>query len=261
MHNPRVYGPAPYRVAVIHGGPGAPGTMAPVARELAESWGVVEPLQTATSLESQVLELREALRHRSDPPVVLIGSSWGAMLGFILAARFPALVRKLILIGSGVFEARYATGIDAERYSRLNAEDRTRADSLIAELSNPAVTDKSAAFAGLGHLFTATDAYDPVTLDTELIEAQFDVFEKVWNEAAAFRANGELLALGSLIRCPVLAIHGDYDPHPVEGVRDPLSKVLSNFRFILLEKCGHMPWIERNARDAFFQILREEIAS
>jgi hypothetical protein len=39
--------------AIIHGGPGAPGSMATVARELASDWGIMEPLQTVTSLERQ----------------------------------------------------------------------------------------------------------------------------------------------------------------------------------------------------------------
>ena len=33
MKNLKVYGNAPFNVAVIHGGPGAPGEMAPVARD------------------------------------------------------------------------------------------------------------------------------------------------------------------------------------------------------------------------------------
>jgi hypothetical protein len=57
MKNQRVYGKAPYRVAVIHGGPGAPGEMAPVARELSVMRGVLEPLQIMTTIEGQVEEL------------------------------------------------------------------------------------------------------------------------------------------------------------------------------------------------------------
>jgi pimeloyl-ACP methyl ester carboxylesterase len=57
----------------------------------------------------------------------------------------------------------------------------------------------------------------------------------------------------------VLAIHGDSDPHPAAGVREPLSRTLPDFRFILLEKCGHMPWLERQARDTFYALLREEL--
>lgn len=56
-----------------------------------------------------------------------------------------------------------------------------------------------------------------------------------------------------------MAIHGDYDPHPAEGVRRPLSRVLDDFEFVLLESCGHRPWIERAARDWFYDILRQEL--
>ena len=67
------------------------------------------------------------------------------------------------------------------------------------------------------------------------------------------------LALGKHITCPVVAIHGDYDTHPAEGVKKPLSTALKDFRFILLENCGHKPWMERKARDTFYKILREEL--
>ncbi len=260
MENPRRYGDSPHVIVLVHGGPGAPGTMAPVARELSQRWGVVEPLQTADSLEGQVRELRDAISTHADPPVTLIGSSWGAMLSFIVAARYPDIVRKLILIGSGVFEAHYAEGIDAERMRRLSPVDRQELDRLSAQMDQ-LDADKNAIFAAMGHIFTKTDTLDPLTLDTEMIGADFDIYQRVWSDAAAYRASGDFLALGRDIRCPVVAIHGDYDPHPIEGVRDPLSRVLNDFRFILLEQCGHLPWIERRARERFFQILREEIAS
>ena len=87
MKNLRQYGDSPFVVVVVHGGPGAAGEMAPVARELACSWGVLEPLQTAESLEGQVEELRTVLDNNADTPVVMIGHSWGAWLSYILAAR------------------------------------------------------------------------------------------------------------------------------------------------------------------------------
>jgi len=36
MENPRKYGNRPYEVALVHGGPGAAGEMAPVAKELSK---------------------------------------------------------------------------------------------------------------------------------------------------------------------------------------------------------------------------------
>ena len=57
------------------------------------------------------------------------------------------------------------------------------------------------------------------------------------------------------ICCPVVAIHGAYDPHPAEGVEKPLSAALREFRFVLLDRCGHTPWLERHARAAFYEAI------
>ena len=259
MKNPRTYGVIPYSIAVIHGGPGAPGQMAPVARELSRDYGVLEPLQTATTLDGQVEELRDIIEKHGNPPVVLIGSSWGAMLSYIFAARHPALVKKLIMVGSAVFDDRYAAGIQKTRLDRLDAGPKREVYSLVQELNNGEIRDKDMLLTRLGELFTRADAYDPVTLDTEVLEVRFDIHEGVWSDAMKLRSSGEILKLGKKIKCPVVAIHGDYDPHPAEGVREPLCEVLKDFRFILLEHCGHLPWIERQAREGFFEVVREQL--
>ncbi|HSQ92808.1 MAG TPA: alpha/beta hydrolase, partial [Methanoregula sp.] len=77
----------------------------------------------------------------------------------------------------------------------------------------------------------------------------------VWEEASALRKKQEMIRMAHAIRGPVIAIHGDHDPHPAAGVNEPLSRECKDFRFILLEKCGHRPWIERYASDAFFEVL------
>ena len=147
MENLRTYGQPPYTVAVLHGGPGGPGYMAPVARELSADWGILEPLQAADSLEGQVQELQAALTDSADLPVTLIGSSWGAMLGFIVSARFPELVLKLIMVGSPVFDERYAATIQETRFSRLSEEERHEAGSLMKLLGDPAYRPKEVPFA------------------------------------------------------------------------------------------------------------------
>jgi pimeloyl-ACP methyl ester carboxylesterase len=255
----RKYGRPPFTVAVLHGGPGAPGYMAPVARELSSDRGVLEPLQTALTLEGQVDELRAVLSENREFPVYLIGSSWGAMLGFIFAALYSAFVKKLILVGSGPFEECYTQKIRETRLNRLGEEERREAESLEESLKDPNPTNKDALLIRMGKLFTKADTYDPITLDTEELEVSFDIFQAVWSEAEALRKTGELLKLGRQIRCPVVAIHGDHDPHPSEGVRGPLTPILKDFRFVLLKNCGHLPWIEREAREAFYQILKEEM--
>lgn len=259
MKNLRKYGAAPFTVAAIHGGPGAGGGMAPVARELARGRGVLEPIQTVASLDGQIEELRIVLKKNGDLPLVLIGFSWGAWLGFIFTAGFPAFVKKLIMVGSGPFEERYAEKIIDTRLNRLGVEERAEVKFLTEDLNDPKFEDRNPAFARLGALLSKADAYDPIEYESEAIECRADIYQRAWQDGAELRRSGKLLELGNRITCPVVAIHGDYDPHPAEGVREPLSAVLQSFRFVLLENCGHMPWIERRAREEFFRILEEEL--
>lgn len=232
------------------------------ARGLAGGRGVLEPLQTASTVAGQVSELAALIHQYSHPPVVLIGHSWGAMLSFMVTAVFPALVKKLVLVSSGVFEDSYAASIEATRLGRLSEGDMAVVMALSRSLEDGEASGRNGAFARLGRLISRADAFDPLPDqgDADVIECQYDLHRQVWGEAREMRRRGRLLALGRSIKCPVVAIHGDYDPHPAEGVRGPLAGVLADFRFVLLERCGHRPWVEKAARDRFYSLLREELA-
>jgi pimeloyl-ACP methyl ester carboxylesterase len=257
MNNLRKYGQKPLGIAVIHGGPGAPGEMTQVACELSKNMGVLEPLQTANSIDGQVLELKNVLEKHSNPPLILVGFSWGAWLSYIFTARYPLLVKKLILIGSGPFEDKYAVKVMETRLNHLNTDEREEAFTLAVILNSGELGGDD--FARFGELMDKADAYDPLPHDSELLSCSPDIYQQVWGEAVKLRNSGELLKLGASIQCPVVAIHGDYDPHPAAGVREPLSRVLKDFRFILLENCGHCPWRERQAKQNFYDALRKEI--
>jgi pimeloyl-ACP methyl ester carboxylesterase len=145
---------------------------------------------------------------------------------------------------------------------RLDVSEREIFRAAVTALQNPEIEEKDLYLAELGALTAKADAYDPATECCEE-EARTglrgDIFQSVWQEAARKRRDGELLDLAGQVRCPVLAIHGHDDSHPAEGVRKPLDQAVERFRFILLERCGHKPWIERHARDAFFHILEDEV--
>jgi len=233
--------------------------MAPVAKEISHISGTLEPLQTSASIEGQVQELLTLLKKHGDLPVTLIGHSWGAWLSFIFAARYPLLIEKLILIGSGPFEEKYASKIMATRLSRLNEVERLKAHALGKALLDPR-QDNKAALSQFGKLLSKADAFDPFPSIGEEIAVQPEIFQKVWTEASELRRSGKLLELGKQIQCPVIAIHGDYDPHPYEGIKQPLSQMIEDFRFILLKNCGHVPWIERTAKDRFYEVLKNELS-
>jgi pimeloyl-ACP methyl ester carboxylesterase len=259
MQQFRKYGSEPFHTAIIHGGPGAPGEMAPVARELVSIGGVLEPLQVAVTLEGQVGELKAILEKEATLPVTLIGFSWGAMLSFIVAAKHPSLVKKLILISSGPYEEKYTIAIMKIRLGRLGEKEKREAVSLMRVLEDPAVKGNDSLLVQLAKLMAGADSYDPVPHESEVLKYQYDVYQGVWRGANRLRSSGELLELGRKIDCPVVAIHGDYDSHPAAGVEETLSGVLKEFQFILLQKCGHYPWWEKEVRDTFYEVLKKEI--
>jgi pimeloyl-ACP methyl ester carboxylesterase len=254
--NLRKYGDPPFAVAAVHGGPGAPGEMSTVARKLSLVAGVLEPLLTAASVNGQVEELRAVLEENGRLPLTLIGFSWGAWLSVIFTARYPTYVNKLILLSSGPFEEEYAASIMKTRLQRLRKGERREAKALYEAIISSTLSRDS--LTRFGQLISKADSYDLLPDESQPSSADPEVYRSVWDEASKLRNSGHLLEIVGRIKCPVVAIHGDYDPHPADGVKHPLARVIRDLRFILLQKCGHYPWRERNARDMFYCILNAE---
>ncbi|KIC13857.1 hypothetical protein RA20_22535, partial [Leisingera sp. ANG-Vp] len=212
---PRRHGAPPYKVAVIHGGPGAAGEMAPIAQELAaRGWGVLEPWQSETSVSGQIRELKQQLEAACPGPAVLIGFSWGAWLACLLAARHPPLAARLILVGSGPFTAEQAAGISAARQARLQPEEGRELENLF----RGGGMETPEGLARALELLEKAEAFAPSAGKRPPVSFDPRIFEGVWPEAAAMRRSGTLLREAARIRCPVTAVHGDHDPHPAAGV-------------------------------------------
>ena len=259
MKNIRKYGNPPFNITVIHGGPGACGEMAPVAKELSSICGVLEPLQTAITIDGQVIELNNILKKNGNIPVILIGYSWGAILSFIFAARFPLFVKKIILVGSACFEEKHAKNIMKTRLCRLSKDEKMELLILMETQKDPTIKDKNMFLNKFSKLISKADSYNPLKSESEEIDCNFQVYKSVWKDAEELRRSEKLLKMGKKIKCPVVAIHGEYDPHPYKGIEATLSRILTDFQFFLLAKCGHCPWIERSARARFYNILKNEV--
>jgi len=120
----RLYGKEPFFIAVVHGGPGARGSVAPVAKEMSQYFGVLEPLQTETTVNGQVDELFNELSVYASFPITLIGHSWGAWLSVIFTTKYQVYVNKLILVGVGPFEEKYVDDLDSTRKKRLTKKKK-----------------------------------------------------------------------------------------------------------------------------------------
>lgn len=259
MENFRKYGTGKLNVITIHGGPGALGDLAYLSEVLSKNFGVIEALQTKSTIDELLLELKEIIEKKVDLPVILLGHSWGAWLALIFAEKFPDFVKKLILISSAVFEEKYAHNQFNTRLERLSKEENLEVERHIRLMNNADDKNYKNHFEKFAELMTKADSYCQLKNSDYKIDFRYNLFQSVWAEAEQLRSKGLLLEMARQIKCPVTAIHGDYDSHPSAGVKEPLSKNIGDFKFIELEKCGHYPWKEKYAKEKIFEILKLEI--
>src|ERR1700682_1178963 len=153
----RSYGSSGPQVIVVHGGPGACGSMAPIARRLVSSSGVSEPFQSglATTVAEHVADLHEVVKSCADSAApALVGHSWGAMLSLAYAAAHADKAGPIILVCSGTFDLPSREVLSANMAKRMNDDLRRRFEQ-VQQMSDP--DDR---FRALGDLTMELYSYD-----------------------------------------------------------------------------------------------------
>ncbi len=257
------YGEGAIAAALIHGGPGAAGEMAAVGNALRDCFAVIEPHQTANTIAGLIQELATQIRENSRPPITLVGFSWGALLAVLTCHDYPSLVNRMVLIGCPPLDDHRADEIEPKRLERLTAGEQLEYRNVITDLAGAETKPARAALARLAALALKTDQVDPVVeADRPGISvAQMEAFRAIWPQAAKMRSEGVFKKIIRRIHCPVTAIHGREDPHPLASVSEVFSANVKDFRLVVLENCGHKPWIERNARRDFYRVLVAELSA
>ncbi len=91
-----------------------------------------------------------------------------------------------------------------------------------------------------------------------LLDLSFDyltdlMVEKLFLSAPCITQDPKLLELLSVIECPTLIIHGDYDPIPFDDIR-LIHDAIPQSEFIVLKDCGHFAHIEKQTE--YFEKIR-----
>lgn len=257
----RTYGTSGPLVVVLHGGPGAPGYMAPVARGLADSFRVLEPLQRGSGGEPltvarHVADLHELMESRcGDAQPALVGHSWGAMLALAYAAAHPGRAGPLVLIGCGTFDPAARDRLRAIREERMDDSLRRRMERLPEEFPDP-----DERLRVMGNLILPLYSYELVTTDMEVEACDARAHHETWEDMLRLQEEGVYPTAFAVIDAPVLMLHGAVDPHPGRMIRASLKPHLPQLEYREWERCGHYPWLERAVRDEFFAVLREWLA-
>jgi pimeloyl-ACP methyl ester carboxylesterase len=254
----REYGTVGPLVILLHGGPGAPGYMAPVARGLAGDFRVVEPFQRGSgvrrlSVSAHVDDLHEVIQaHRriERSPPALVGSSWGAMLALAYGARHPGSVAGIGLIGCGTFDEEARARFRATLDSRMDEALRVRLARLDIEIPEPDERLRARA-----ELLFPLYAFDPANSDLEVEGVDAVAHAQSWNDMLRLQREGVYPESFQSISEPVMMFHGKWDPHPGSLIRESLLPFIPHLEYHEWELCGHYPWMERGVADDFFQVL------
>ena len=249
-------------VIVLHGGPGAPGSVADLARDLAPDFHVLEPLQRrAGAIPLTVNRHVDDLAAVAPESAALVGHSWGAMLALSFAVRHPHRVTSLTLIGCGTYDAETRARYRGAPEKRLGPDDRARLDEIDRHLRNetdPAARDRL--FAEYGKIYNRADSFDPLPHTPSPLPPDERGFNETWADVLRLQESGIEPAAFASISAPVLMLHGDDDPHPGPATRDTLRRFIPHLQYLGLPRCGHTPWRERHAREPFFHALRQWLA-
>jgi len=256
-------------VLVLHGGPGAPGSAAGLARGLARlGYLVDEPLQRASGGEPltvarHVEDLREVVDAScAARPATLVGWSWGAMLALCFAAAHPSRAGLLVLVGCGTWDEEARAELRRRRAARLSPAQRDEMRELERRLAAAGDDERDEVLARLGALLSQGEddaqpgeAGDPDE-PGEPVVADAKAFEETWNDLVRLQREGVYPAAFAAIDARVVMVHGTRDDHPGEMVRASLAPFVRRLEYVPLEGCGHEPWREGACRERLFKALR-----
>ncbi len=251
----RRYGDVGPHVVLVHGGPGAAGHMAPIARRLAHGARVLEPFQRSSggaplTVRRHIEDLRALLDAERIDRAHVVGSSWGAMLALAFAADHPDRARSLVLIGCGTFDGRFRERFKAIVAERLGPDGQARIDALARQEPDP---DKR--LAKTVALLTRPYSHDLLSEDPENVRVDARANRESWDDMLRLQVDGVYPQAFRRIDAPVLMLHGVKDPHPGPETRDGLLPFLPQLEYVELPECGHFPWLERAAQETFYARL------
>ncbi len=260
MNEYNVYGRKEVNLVLVHGGPGARGSLKDLAVMMSGDLGILEINQTKLSIKELIEDMNKYITKICKSKVVLLGHSWGAWLVCLYAYRHPDKVKKLILVGSGSFDIKYVKEFNDRRLSRLSKDEKNEYDILMKNFMSNNFSNKDEVMTEFGKLMAKLDTYEFQDNEYSTIgEASFQMFNSIWNEASNLRKTGELINMMKEVDVPIHVIHGDYDSHEIKGILEPFEEYGIHCTYDVIKKCGHYPWREKYGKNEFIDIIFREV--
>ena len=244
-------------VLVLSGGPGEDiHSMQGIADELGKKYRCVMWEQRGTgrsklpTYDSSTINLNayiediEALRKQLHAQkFIVVGNSWGMILGLAYAGTHPDAVHAVVTIGSGPITFEYLGVFSDNQFARLGAAELEVRDFWKDPARESADSDRAA----FERLRAATVAYFYNRKKALLMAAELDPKDYNFHVPPAFlSAEGKYDFRPKLktITAPVLLLQGRQDLAGEANIIE-VQSLIKNSTLAFVDKCGHMPWLEQ----------------
>jgi len=244
-------------VLVLSGGPGEDvHSMQGIADELGKKYRCIMWEQRGTgrsrlpkydastiNLNAYVEDIEALRRHLHAEKFIVIGNSWGMILGLTYAGTHPDAVRAVVTIGSGPITFEYLGVFSDNQLARLGACELEVRDFWKDPAHESADSDRAA----FERLRAAAIAYFYDRKKALQMAAELDPKDYNFHVPPAFlSAEGKYDFRPKLktITAPVLLLQGRQDIAGEANIIEVRS-LIKNSTLAFIDKCGHMPWLEQ----------------
>lgn len=241
---------------LIHGGPGAQGSLHGLAQALPSHLMPTEILQryagsVPLTVDQHIADMAEAIQQ----PANLLGHSWGAMLSLSFVSQYPSKCRQLILVGCGTFSQTSRAEYERRINLRTDLERKAALKKAVTEAATEA--ERNQAFRKYADYATSLQGYSTIVDPYSNPGTRLDPagHSETWADAMRLQTEEIEPCRFESISCPVTLIQGREDPHPGELIYADLKPYIPQLEYIEIPQCGHEPWLELHARNEFLELV------
>lgn len=210
--------------------------------------------------QTHVRDLERVIEELDARPLTIVGYSWGGLLALLYAREAAAggvkpNPSRLVLIDPAPVARRYRTEFERE-FARRQSGPEVQAlrqeldESKLRERDLDAYRHRSFELSVAGYFADPRKARDLTPF-----RVTGRVQQSVWESMGDYDLPHDPLFRS--IRVPTLIVHGRQDPIPLASSEECASAL--HARLVVLDECGHVPYVEQPAM--LFNAIEEFLAS